>query len=110
MTLDGARYWQDRAEVDREGRAHLRNVIGPDEYHVGVDDNFFTLGGDSIVSLQTVPRARHAGLYLTTKDLFRHQTIAELAPVVTHQFPLDKIGEAFETIRSGAGLKMVVVP
>ena len=42
MTLDGARYWQDRAEVDREGRAHLRNVIGPDEYHVGVDDNFFT--------------------------------------------------------------------
>ena len=42
MTLDGARYWQDRADVDREGRAHLRNVIGPDEYHVGVDDNFFT--------------------------------------------------------------------
>ena len=42
MTLDGARYWQDRAELDREGRAHLRNVIGPDEYHVGVDDNFFT--------------------------------------------------------------------
>jgi L-iditol 2-dehydrogenase len=34
----------------------------------------------------------------------------ELAPVVTHQFPLERIGEAFETIRSGAGLKMVVVP
>jgi L-iditol 2-dehydrogenase len=33
----------------------------------------------------------------------------ELAPVVTHQFPLERIGEAFETIRSGAGLKMVVV-
>ncbi|HEV3497175.1 MAG TPA: alcohol dehydrogenase catalytic domain-containing protein [Actinomycetes bacterium] len=33
-----------------------------------------------------------------------------LAPVVTHLFPLDKIGEAFETIRSGEGLKMVVVP
>jgi Zn-dependent alcohol dehydrogenase len=30
--------------------------------------------------------------------------------VVTHQFPLERIGEAFETIRSGAGLKMVVVP
>ena len=42
MILDGARYWQSRAEVDRKGRAHLRNVIGPDEYHVGVDDNFFT--------------------------------------------------------------------
>jgi L-iditol 2-dehydrogenase len=34
----------------------------------------------------------------------------ELAPVVTHQFPLERIGEAFETIRSGTGLKMVVVP
>jgi L-iditol 2-dehydrogenase len=34
----------------------------------------------------------------------------ELAPVVTHQFPLDRIDEAFETIRSGAGLKTVVVP
>ena len=42
MTLDGARYWQDRVDLDQEGRAHLRNVIGPDEYHVGVDDNFFT--------------------------------------------------------------------
>jgi L-iditol 2-dehydrogenase len=34
----------------------------------------------------------------------------ELAPVVTHQFPLERIDEAFETIRSGAGLKTVVVP
>jgi L-iditol 2-dehydrogenase len=34
----------------------------------------------------------------------------ELAPVVTHQFPLDRIDDAFETIRAGAGLKMVVVP
>jgi kojibiose phosphorylase len=28
--------------MDRKGRGHLRNVIGPDEYHVDVDDNFFT--------------------------------------------------------------------
>ena len=34
----------------------------------------------------------------------------ELAAVVTHRFPLDQIGEAFETIRSGAGLKMVILP
>jgi Zn-dependent alcohol dehydrogenase len=30
--------------------------------------------------------------------------------VVTHRFPLEAIGEAFQTIRSGAGLKMVIVP
>jgi L-iditol 2-dehydrogenase len=34
----------------------------------------------------------------------------ELAAVVTHRFPLDRIAEAFETIRSGAGLKMVIIP
>jgi Zn-dependent alcohol dehydrogenase len=33
-----------------------------------------------------------------------------LAAVVTHRWPLDRIGEAFETIRAGTGLKMVIVP
>ncbi|HEV2782817.1 MAG TPA: non-ribosomal peptide synthase/polyketide synthase [Actinophytocola sp.] len=49
---------------------------------VGVEDNFFELGGDSILSIQVVARARQAGLSFTTKDLFLHQTIASLAPVV----------------------------
>jgi Zn-dependent alcohol dehydrogenase len=34
----------------------------------------------------------------------------ELARVVTHRWPLEQIGEAFETIRAGTGLKMVIVP
>ncbi|MFI1166942.1 non-ribosomal peptide synthase/polyketide synthase [Streptomyces sp. NPDC020801] len=46
---------------------------------VGAHDNFFTLGGDSILSIQIVSRARQGGLALTTKDVFRHQTVAELA-------------------------------
>ncbi len=46
---------------------------------VGVDDNFFDLGGDSILSLQIVARARKAGLQITTRQLFEHQTVAELA-------------------------------
>ncbi|MEU3416684.1 phosphopantetheine-binding protein, partial [Streptomyces sp. NPDC006658] len=46
---------------------------------VGVDDNFFMLGGDSILSIQVVSRARAAGLALTPRDLFRHPTVAELA-------------------------------
>ncbi|GAA4431815.1 hypothetical protein GCM10023148_37060 [Actinokineospora soli] len=53
------------------------DVLGVDR--IGVDDNFFTLGGDSILTIQVVSRARRAGLSLTTKDLFHHQTIAELA-------------------------------
>jgi aryl carrier-like protein len=49
---------------------------------VGVYDNFFSLGGDSILSIQVVTRARQAGLQLTTKQLFQHQTIAQLAAVL----------------------------
>jgi amino acid adenylation domain-containing protein/non-ribosomal peptide synthase protein (TIGR01720 family) len=49
---------------------------------VGATDNFFSLGGDSILSIQIVARARAAGLALTSKDVFLRQTIAELAPVV----------------------------
>jgi amino acid adenylation domain-containing protein/non-ribosomal peptide synthase protein (TIGR01720 family) len=50
---------------------------------VGIHDNFFELGGDSILSIQVVTRANQAGLKLSAKQLFRHQTIAELAGVVS---------------------------
>ena len=46
---------------------------------IGIHDNFFSLGGDSILSIQIVARAREVGLNLTPKDLFEHQTIALLA-------------------------------
>ena len=48
---------------------------------VGIHDNFFELGGDSIVSMQIIAKANQAGLKLTPKQLFQHQTIAELATV-----------------------------
>jgi len=56
---------------------------------VGVSDNFFSIGGDSILSIQVVTRARQAGLQLTTKHLFQHQTIAQLAAIVgvAHSVP-----------------------
>ncbi|MCZ0993048.1 condensation domain-containing protein [Streptomyces noursei] len=46
---------------------------------VGVEDNFFDLGGDSILSIQVVSRARRAGLVLASQDIFVRQTVAELA-------------------------------
>ncbi|MFJ6727837.1 amino acid adenylation domain-containing protein [Streptomyces sp. NPDC091281] len=48
---------------------------------VGVDDDFFTLGGDSIVAMQLVGRARAAGLRVTPRLVFRHRTVAALAAV-----------------------------
>jgi amino acid adenylation domain-containing protein len=48
---------------------------------VGVHDNFFDLGIDSIVGIQMVSRARQAGLNLHPAELFRYPTVAELAAV-----------------------------
>jgi amino acid adenylation domain-containing protein len=47
--------------------------------HVGVRDNFFEIGIDSILGIQLVSRARRAGLLLDPAHLFRHPNIAELA-------------------------------
>ncbi|WP_328359235.1 amino acid adenylation domain-containing protein [Mycobacterium sp. NBC_00419] len=54
-------------------------VLGLDR--VGVDDSFFELGGDSILSMQVVARARAAGLVFRPRDIFVEQTVARLARV-----------------------------
>ena len=46
---------------------------------VGIHDNFFQLGGDSILGIQIIGRAKAAGLKFTPRQIFQHQTIAELA-------------------------------
>jgi FkbH-like protein/non-ribosomal peptide synthase protein (TIGR01720 family) len=50
---------------------------------VSIQDNFFELGGDSILMIQVVAQAGQRGLHFTPMQLFEHQTIAELAPVVS---------------------------
>ncbi|QWY63704.1 non-ribosomal peptide synthetase (plasmid) [Mycobacterium avium subsp. hominissuis] len=50
---------------------------------VGADDSFFDLGGDSIMSLQVVARARTAGVMCRPRDVFVEQTVARLARVAT---------------------------
>ena len=52
--------------------------------------------------------ATHRQYRITMDYLDRRQE--ELGRVVTHRFPLDRIVDAFETIRSGTGLKMVILP
>lgn len=47
---------------------------------IGVTENFFSLGGDSIKSIQISSRMRNAGFEVTVQNIFTHQTIQELAP------------------------------
>nr|WP_308737839.1 non-ribosomal peptide synthetase [Nostoc sp. 'Peltigera membranacea cyanobiont' N6] len=48
---------------------------------VSIHDNFFEIGGDSILSIQVVSRAKNSGIQITPKQIFQNQTIAELAKV-----------------------------
>ncbi|USX56630.1 condensation domain-containing protein [Lentzea sp. HUAS12] len=77
-----------RTEQERALAGIWEKLLGADR--VGVHDNFFDLGGDSIASLQVVARARAAGLGLAVADLFTHQTVAELAAVATVPVTIDE--------------------
>ncbi|MCB8753035.1 non-ribosomal peptide synthetase [Planktothrix agardhii] len=48
---------------------------------ISINDNFFELGGDSILAIQIIAQANQAGLQITPKQLFSHQTIAQLAMI-----------------------------
>ncbi|MFX0580327.1 amino acid adenylation domain-containing protein [Nocardia nepalensis] len=50
---------------------------------VGAESSFFALGGDSIMAIQLVSRARAEGMIFTARDVFEHPTPAELAGFVT---------------------------
>ncbi|MFK4071528.1 amino acid adenylation domain-containing protein [Streptomyces sp. NPDC029674] len=68
-------------------------VLGLDR--VGVDDSFFELGGDSIMSMQLASRARRAGLTLTSRQVFEEKTPERLAQVTVAaepETPSDDIG------------------
>ena len=69
---------------------------------VGVDDSFFALGGDSIMSIQLVSRARKAGLLITSRAVFQRQTagaLARVAGVVEETAPPDRAGRALADMR-----------
>jgi kojibiose phosphorylase len=42
ILVQTARFWASRAQLEQDGRAHIRQTIGPDEYHEIVDDNAYT--------------------------------------------------------------------
>uniref|UniRef100_UPI0005B7757E non-ribosomal peptide synthetase n=2 Tax=Actinoalloteichus cyanogriseus TaxID=2893586 RepID=UPI0005B7757E len=81
-----------RTEVQRVLTEIWADVTRADR--VGIRDNFFTLGGDSILALQILARAQRAGIVMSSRDIFQHQTVEALSSVVTmaeaaHQPPSD---------------------
>src|SRR5262249_24029261 len=72
-----AAYTPPRNEVEGELAQVFAEVLGLDR--VGIDDRFFSLGGDSIRSLRVRTLAEERGLRFSLQELLEHQTVRELA-------------------------------
>ncbi|GGL59747.1 hypothetical protein GCM10014719_71300 [Planomonospora parontospora subsp. antibiotica] len=59
---------------------------------VGAGEGFFDLGGDSILAIRLVARAREAGVVFSPREVFRHQSVRALAAVATEE-PAGAVGE-----------------
>ena len=76
-----------RTKTFTEPRTHAEKILADvwqtvlHRDRVSIDDNFFDLGGDSLLSVGMISRANQAGVAVSLKQLFQHQTIAELAGV-----------------------------
>ncbi|WP_413101826.1 amino acid adenylation domain-containing protein [Streptomyces sp. Inha503] len=82
-------------------RGLFAEVLGLER--VGIHDSFFDTGGDSIMSIQLVRRARDAGVKLTPRDVFEHKTVAALAKATAvEDAPAE--GPAAEPVAASAGV------
>ncbi|MCB8913125.1 amino acid adenylation domain-containing protein [Rhodococcus rhodochrous] len=78
-------YIAPTTDTERSLARVFADVLGVDR--VGTQDSFFALGGDSIMSIQLVARAKAAGLVFSPRDVFEHRTVAALAMAVTPAGP-----------------------
>ncbi|KAI1199710.1 hypothetical protein F5X97DRAFT_341462 [Nemania serpens] len=70
---------QPTTETERQLQAIWSVVLKMEPRSIGINTSFFRLGGDSVSAMKVVTEARKSGMTLTMKDLFKRDTIAELA-------------------------------
>ncbi|MEV4434132.1 amino acid adenylation domain-containing protein [Streptomyces sp. NPDC049585] len=81
-----------RTAAEETLAALFAEVLGVAE--VGADHNFFELGGDSILTIQLVGRARKAGLRFSPRDVFTHRTPQALAAALQHEQETEQAQQA----------------
>ncbi|WP_433733372.1 amino acid adenylation domain-containing protein [Nocardia sp. CA-129566] len=79
FTASRAEFRAPVTDVEKTLAGLFAEILGIDT--VGLDDSFFALGGDSIMSIQLVTRARAAGVVFSTREVFERKTVAGLAQV-----------------------------
>ncbi|EAW07086.1 nonribosomal peptide synthetase fmqA [Aspergillus clavatus NRRL 1] len=106
------------SESERAMQAVWSHVLNHPLEEIGVDDNFYHLGGDSITAMQIVAQARAKGLAVSLDEIMRHKTISQIvlniaaAPMMRHQaqedeldveFPLSPIQQMFMDHQAQSG-------
>ncbi|MED1018427.1 non-ribosomal peptide synthase/polyketide synthase [Bacillus atrophaeus] len=88
---DRAEYKAPRTKVEEILVSTWESVLGAE--NVGILDNFFDLGGDSIKSIQVSSRLNQQGYKMEIKHLFQYATIAELSPHIEQNLRVPDQGE-----------------
>ncbi|KAA0021587.1 non-ribosomal peptide synthase/polyketide synthase, partial [Antrihabitans cavernicola] len=89
------------SEVEAIVAEVFANVLGLDQ--VGLDDSFFSLGGDSILSIQLVSRAKARGVVFSPRDVFEQRSVAGLASVAARNDSTDEPTTLVELDGGGVG-------
>ncbi|MFH1537854.1 MAG: amino acid adenylation domain-containing protein, partial [bacterium] len=84
----GTEYVAPGNETEKAIASVWESVLG--QKNIGINDNYFVMGGDSIKAIQVISRLNQSGLKLEMIDFFRHPTIAELALRVS---PVEQVVE-----------------
>ncbi len=82
-----ADYAAPRTPVEQTLASIWAEVLG--RPRVGIHDNLFEIGGDSILGIQIVARANQAGVHITPSQMYQAQTIAEMAAVAGAPTPAE---------------------
>ncbi|WP_222844282.1 non-ribosomal peptide synthetase [Aldersonia kunmingensis] len=99
--FETAEFRAPATEMERLVAECMAEVLGLSS--VSVDDSFFALGGDSIVSIQLVARARARGVRFTARDVFERRTIAALAQAAVFIDEADEAATLPELPGGGVG-------
>ncbi|KAI0123588.1 hypothetical protein BJ170DRAFT_639720 [Xylariales sp. AK1849] len=95
---------QPVSQMERQLQSIWGQVLYIDPATIGLEDNFFQLGGDSIVAMKAVALVRKAGVEMAVADIFKHPTLAAQArsrAVVTNDHT--EIMQPFELLKGNQG-------
>ena len=89
--MQTARWWASRIELDADGSAHIRGVMGPDEYHERIDDDAYT----NVMARWNLRRAANSDPRGALEPTERHHWLALADAIVDGYDPGTGIYEQF---------------